>query len=379
MRSSRTRFWSAVYTMLGSTMGVGLFSLPYVIRAAGPWLGLLWLIGIALLNLFVLQLYAEVVAHTSGHSRLPGLVGRYLGEHIKPFAGMVIYLSVWGTILTYIVLGGTFLHGVLGGFFGGPVAAYQIVYAGVLWIIILGGLGFIAWVERYMILILMAVFAVLVAAGLPHADWSELIANGTPGAWFLPFGPLLFSFASFSAIPEAAEILKQEKHRLRDAIFIVTGVVLLFYAAFSLITIAVAGPHTSPEAIEGIAYVLGEWFLILGSGMALLTSSNSFIVLGVAMTDSLVYDFKLKFLPAWLLSVGVPFAVFLLGARDFLKIVGITGGVLGALVGLLVLGIYSKARFDIHMPKRALTVPRFLIYIAGFVYMLGAACELFLS
>lgn len=378
MNKGRARFWMAVYAIVGSTIGVGIFSLPYVIAQAGPWLGLLWMFGVAVLNVMALQMYAEVVMFTPGRSRLPGLARRYLGEHMAPIVGFFGFMHGWGAMLSYIVIGGFFLHSLASFFINLPIVVFQAAFAGLMSLILLGGLGFVSWIEKYMVAVLAIVFLVMIVAGIPHMEFAHLLAPGSPGVWFLPFGPLLFAFSGFSAIPEAADLLRQDRGRLRDVIFTSSALITFFYVAFIVVAIAIAGPDITTEAIQGIAAEMGDWFLILGSIMGLAAVSTSFILIGISITDSLVYDFQFRHLPAWALTAVVPSFFFILGARDFLTIVSITGGVLGGLTGLLVLWIYTKARVDMCLPKRCLSIPRSVIFVVGLAYLVGIGLELFL-
>jgi hypothetical protein len=94
--------------------------------------------------------------------------------------------------------------------------------------------------------------------------------------------------------------------------------------------------------------------------------------------DALMYDFHVRYIPAWALTCFVPITLFLLGARDLLQVISITGGVFGGSVVLFILATYTKARHDICMPKRCLTIPRYIVWILASVYIAGIAFELFL-
>lgn len=378
MNKQKKRLWLSIYTVIGSTIGVGIFSIPYTIAQSGYFIGLAWILGVALMNLTVLLMYAEVIMFTPGHSRLTGLVRRYLGPGWGPVAGTLAFLNCWGAMLTYIVVGGIFLKSILGTILPMSATVYQLCFAGVLSAILFGGLGLVSVVERYLVWALFTILLVLIVVGMPHMEVASLFAPGVPGAWFLPFGPLLFAFSSFAAIPEAASILSEDRARLRTTILTACGFITLFYIAFATTTVMISGGNTSVEAIQGLASVIGSWFLIAGSLMGLVCVSTSFITLGVALVDALVYDFRIRYIPAWALACFVPIILFLLGARDLLQVISITGGVFGGSVVLFILATYTKARHDICMPKRCLSIPRYIVWILAGIYMTGIALELFL-
>jgi amino acid permease len=379
MKKSRVRFLMAVYAIIGSTVGVGVFSIPYAIGESGILIGLLWMIGVAALNIIALLMYAEVIMLTPGHSRISGLARRYLGRNWAPIVGFLGFAHSWGAMLGYIVIGGIFLGSIFDEVLIWSDLTFQVLFAIGMSIILFGGLGFVAWVERYMVWMLVAVFGVMIIAGIPHIELGNITEVGSALGWFAPFGPLLFAFSSFSAMPEAMEILGKDRNKLRSVILVSAGAIFIFYTSFALLTLAVSGAGVSEEAIQGIAKEIGEWFLILGSLMGLTSVATSFILLGISIIDGLVYDFRIRQIPAWALTIAVPATLFTIGARDFVSIIGTTGAIFGGLVGLIVLWIYSRARKDICTPKRCLRIPRAAVWVVGLVYAGGVILQLLIG
>ena len=77
---------------------------------------------------------------------------------------------------------------------------------------------------------------------------------------------------------------------------------------------------------------------------------------------------------AWLATMSVPLLLFIVGARDFIKILGITGGVLTGIQTIILILTYWKARhtgwrepeFTLG-PMRVTGILLMLVFIIGAV------------
>ncbi|MBI4281134.1 hypothetical protein HY628_02975 [Candidatus Uhrbacteria bacterium] len=71
------------------------------------------------------------------------------------------------------------------------------------------------------------------------------------------------------------------------------------------------------------------------------------------------------------LSLLVPLALFLLGARDFIPVIGLAGGVTGGLTGVLLMALYGKL-----LEKQRARPSRWIIPVAiGIFFLVGAVAE----
>ena len=93
--------------MIGAIVGVGVFGLPWRLpkedldRASSCsfWVGF-W-------SCFELML-GEIVAQTPGHHRLVNYIRIYTGRFWKWVTLVALSLGVWGAMLAYMLVGGTF-------------------------------------------------------------------------------------------------------------------------------------------------------------------------------------------------------------------------------------------------------------------------------
>lgn len=362
--------------LIGSVIGVGIFGLPYVFAQAGFTVGLIHLFIVLIVNTVVLLAYGDIIMNTSGHPRFTGIVQRYAGDGWGWLATIAAFGAAWGAMVAYIIVGGEFLHALLSPALGGSVIIYNLIFFSVSAGLLIGGLGFISRLEVFFVFGLLLALFVILTGSLPYVQLEYLTETNLEN-WFLPFGVLLFAYGGMAAIPEMAHVLGRKKYQLRKWIIIGLGIITVVYISFSAVVVAVTGTSTSEEAILGLGEFVGSWITVLGSIVGLTAVFTSFLILGISVTETMVHDFKWRYLNSWALAAFVPLVVFLLGAKSFIDVVGYTGGILGGIMGLLALYTYVQAKRDVCTPKRCLRIPHWLLVIASFVFVIGILLTIF--
>src|SRR3990167_6680917 len=106
------KYLFAFAIIVGTTVGAGIFAIPYVIFRAGIIPGLFYfiLLGGAVLLLHIL--FGEVVLRTDGHHRLIGYAQIYLGSRWKILATFSNVIGIVGALLVYIIIGGEFMRNI---------------------------------------------------------------------------------------------------------------------------------------------------------------------------------------------------------------------------------------------------------------------------
>lgn len=375
--TKRTRvFIRSTQALIGAVIGVGIFGIPYVFAQAGVGIGLVHLIVLGIVNLLMLLAYVDIVVNANGHHRLVGNVQQYLGDHWGWLMTIALFFSSWGAMVAYVIIGGEFLYAILSPIIGGTIFGFQMIFAVTFSLLLIGGLSMISRLEVAFVFALIIMLLLIMIGALPHADVSNLMEWNTESA-FVPFGVVLFAFGGLAVLPEMKEILGRHKRLLRRSVVWGFGSVTLVYALFAMVVVSVTGGATTPEAILGLGEVMGDWAVTLGSVIGFVAVGTSFLILGVQIMDSLMYDYKRRYWLAWLCAAGVPFVVFLLGARDFIDVIGFTGGVLAALVGLIMIRMYLKAKRHACTPKRCLAIPNWTMYLSALILIGGMITTIF--
>ena len=114
--------------LIGTVIGVGLFGLPYVASQAGFWLVIIYFAVFGVLIYFVQNIYGSVITASPTKLRIAGLMGRFLGKTGKHTMFVVAIITLSGTMLAYLVIGGQFAHQFFGSFFGGSYVLYVILF-----------------------------------------------------------------------------------------------------------------------------------------------------------------------------------------------------------------------------------------------------------
>lgn len=354
--------------LIGSVVGVGIFGLPFAISQAGSGLGLLILLLVGALNMVTLLAYGDLLLARNGHGRFISVVEQELGLPGKMLAIVAFFGSLWGAMLAYIVLGGTFIFDALHNVIPVDIVVWQSVFFIVASSLLIGGLSLVTRLQTILIPVFVLLLGLLVAFAMPHLDISHVAIFSAKEPWLVP-SVALFAFSGLAAVPEMRDVLGRAKEKLSRSIMLGTALVALVYVIFSLAIIGVTGGQITPEAIEGLRGVDGGAIVAIGVAIGAFTAFTAFLSVGTAVMNTLIFDFKRPLLIAWALSALTPFIIFLIGARTFIEILSFTGGILTSLYAILILLSYERARFSGELTKNALRLPQALIAAVFFLYI----------
>ena len=372
-------FLLAFSTLVGTIVGAGIFGLPYVISKSGVVPGIFYFVLIGGAVMLLHLLFGEICLRTKEKHRLMGYASMYLGVWTQAFAAIATIVGSIGTLLVYIIFGGSFFVIAASPFVQISNELASFVFWVFLSLCVLGGIRLISRLEFIMSLAMLIISAVIFFFALPHFTPSHLsLFQGSN--IFLPYGIVLFSLVGWAAIPEIAELFKKskEKKRLDNLVVWTFAAVVTFYALFTFLVVGVSGPATSANALDGLKPFLGNSITILGSLFGLFALATSFLVVGNYLKNSLRYDFKLPFLAAAAIAVLVPFGLFLLGLRNVIAIMGVLGALLGAVEGAIIVFIYQQAKKKgDRVPEYKLRVPGLVLFALLGVLCLGALAEIF--
>ncbi|MCX6780207.1 MAG: hypothetical protein NT034_03440 [Candidatus Magasanikbacteria bacterium] len=94
----------------------------------------------------------------------------------------------------------------------------------------------------------------------------------------------------------------------------------------------------------------GLWIKFLINTFAVFAMGTGFLGLGLAMKQTLVWDWKLSPFLSVILVITAPLTFYMMGWHDFLKVIGLVGGVLSGLEALLLVFIYLRAQHYGDLP-----------------------------
>ncbi len=324
---------SAIGTIIALVVGAGVLGIPYVVSGAGFWNGFLqiFIIGILilLLNLYV----GEVVLSTKGRHHLVELAEHYLGKNGGKLMFLTFVLGQYGALIAYLVGIKNVLITIFGGL-GWPITIFIFTAMALLLFL---RLHVIANVESFLTFVMLGLIAIICLALFPTVDYTNFTTIGQ--APLSSYGVILFSYLGFTIIPEVLKQLKNKKD-LVNVVFDSFLIIMMINALFAYVFVGVFGVNVSEVATNSLTGSL----LLIGGFLVLSMLVTSYLGVGLVIKDMFVMDFELKKISAWILTIIPPFLFFFIAKPDFIRIIGLVGGVTGGIAGILVCRMVLFAR-----------------------------------
>jgi amino acid permease len=336
----RGLLFAAIATITGTAIGAGFLGIPYVAAQSGFAVALIHLVILALIIMLINLYLGEIILRTKENHQLPGYSKMYLGKWARVLMFAAMIFGIYTAITAYLLGEGQVLSFI---FTGAMHYAWLFSLAFFIVIATLAYFGIEALKKGeswglIIVIALVLLLSVIFGLRMDPANLSFISTN--PAMWFLPYGVILFSFLSFSALPEVGIELKNNKGLLKKAIIIGAIIPVIAYILFTVVVVGFAGKAT-PE-IATLA--LGKLPCIL----AVFTMFTASLALSNAMRDAYKFDLKIKHFWAWLLACVVPFIILVLIAyyklATFITILELSGAISGGITGILIVLMVIRAK-----------------------------------
>ncbi|PIR03873.1 MAG: hypothetical protein COV59_04370 [Candidatus Magasanikbacteria bacterium CG11_big_fil_rev_8_21_14_0_20_39_34] len=351
--------------IMSGTIGAGILGLPYVISKVGVFIGVILIVCIGALMMGLNVLVGQVSICTKEKFQLVGLANKYLGKGGEWAMALVMYSTLLGTLLVYVIGVGQSLAVLL----PGDAFFWSLVFFCIGSLLIFIGMRTVKTVELFFTLFILGVVLFLVWMSSPHVSIPHLEYSNL-SQFFLPFGVILFAFHGTTAVPEAHSILLKKKGLFQKAIILAGIFNILIYVIFSFIVVGVTGPSTTEIATIGLGAALGSKILIVGNIFAVLAMATNFIMSGISLRDSFNWDFKLNYFVSTALIICIPLIIFLLGMRSFITVIDIIGGVFIGLEIFLLLLIYYRAKQKGDIPQKRFGLKHSFLLMSAIALMM---------
>ncbi|MEK7608566.1 MAG: hypothetical protein AAB495_03220 [Patescibacteria group bacterium] len=353
--------------LVAGTMGAGIFALPALFRVSGWATGFFYLFALGALVSSVHLLYWKVLEKTNGEHRLFGLVERFLGKNYAVFAFLLVVFGLALVLLIYLLLGEKFLSFLFPELNGVAIYAFWIAASVPLFFGIkkvAGGESLVALATGGIALFLFAKTQEPFAIFEGSAFSLKNIA--------LPFGPILFAVSGWVSTQTMFNAWRANKRPGTPRFLIAAGTltVLLIYSIFVMSTAQVAGGVSGGIDLPSWAGVFGKEITTIIALFGLLAVWAAYIPLALEIKSTMESDLRMSKAHSLLVALLTPLALFSLGLKNFLGIVGLVGGVFGAAQYILLLLVAKKA-LDKNTWQSA------LIGLGIAVFSLGGAYEIY--
>lgn len=362
------RSFKAIAILVGTTIGAGIFGIPLVISKIGFLPGVLYLFILGCLTLLLNLVYGEIILRTPGDHQLTGYAKIYLGKMGGKIATLALFISLYGALLAYLIKIGEFLSLISG--IQNPTL-FSFLFFIFVTIAIFFGLRAVSFLEGLIVFFLLGLIFLIAILGFEKIDLLNF-SGANLAFLFLPYGVILFALTGSPVIPEMEEILRKEHQQLKKTIIIGSLIPLFVYILFATVIIGICGNLTSDDAISGLVLFLPSWIVDLGAILGILSMGSSYLALGYVLREVWYRDFKFSKTFSPFLACFPSLILFLLGAKSFIGVLGITGAVSGGLTGIVVVSIFEKAKtMGRREPAFALHLPKLLILVLFFVFLVG--------
>lgn len=362
------QFAEATSTLIGAVIGAGVLGIPYAVAQIGFWPGMAMLIGLTIANTFLIMMYTEVTLRTKADHEIPGYGGVYLGFPTQILVLLVVILGGYGTLLAYLIAQGDVLQAL----FGGSNVVWSFVFFMAGGYIIYRGLNAVRIIELIMTI---GIFVILFLIGLkahPHINGLNYMHINLHN-FIIPYGVLIFALSGISAVPQVRLQMQNDERKLPLVVITANILIFVMYALFMWLVLGVTGLDTTEVATIGLGQRIGPTMLILGNVLAFFTISTSFITVGLSVRRIFQYDYKFSRFKAWISTMIVPMVIFLLGARSFIAVVGIVGGVLvGIQCVVIIMAFWKSIKNGGRKPEFTMKSFTYVGVILLLLYALGA-------
>ncbi len=371
-------FLHATAILIGTMVGVGIFSIPLAFTKSGFLIGVLLAFLIGAVTILFNLIYAEIILRTTRRHQLVGYANKYLGKWAKRLIFFANALGIYGALLVYIHYAGGFLNNLFSEFFYFRSDFYSIAFFFVVASILPFRFKTVAAIEFFLTGLFVTVILSVFAVGMPYIDVNNFLSV-VPSYWYLPYGVLLFAFAGLTSIPLQRQMLKGQEYLLKPAIIFAVIFTGLLYLLFTFTVVGVSGFSTSDDALRGLMETLGSKIVLLGSFFGVCAIATSFLMLGTALKDIFVLDYRLKRNTAWALVVLPPFVLYVGGLRSAVDIISLVGAVAIGLEAVILLFMFRKAKQEGDRdPEFSFTISSWVTYVLGLMFLVGIVFILFI-
>ena len=344
--NSEARFttFEAVSMIVGNSIGTGIIAVPYL-ATKNSMLDVVWMVVIAYcINVILHLIIAELSYNNGGVQLVKSFEGELFHGKMKKVFSWIIF-AVYG-IAIMIGISGNINGGaqIFVNWFGIPFAAAQVIYYVIAGIVVFIGMKAVGIAQKYAVILLMGIVAVMTVATFMHplnsfytADfhWNNLLAL---------YSMVVFATSANQAVIQVVKGLDGDAKKIRKSIFIGFALSSVFVLVVTMsVLMGTKGTLDKELAYMQLGESIGSWAMILAGIFSLFALLTTFWSNTLALRDVVHEQTGIGNRVSWL-AATIPcilFAIF--GVNSFIILTRIMSGVVVRVSIMLVL-TYGKSR-----------------------------------
>lgn len=343
---------SVVIFMIASTVGAGIFALPFALATHG-----LVIFGIVMMlavwaTMHIHDAIVQLSASTHKNLQVPGLIQLYLGKYIASATGFIFFLGEFIALLVYTVGLFEIFSLFIPSLTFSTVAIVCLVFA-----VVSGGMG-----ERFALrnsflfssLVFFLVFVISLLCVLhPNFSFQQTI----PALISAPVSIIAVCFFALSgivAIPELASMV-HDRRTLRFPIGVATIAIASLYTFFSIAVVGLLQQQTTSVATAGLQFHFGTSAVMLGFVVTIASFCSGLMLRSLSLVESLRWDYGFSKKTAMIIFSLVFIMLLQLPLHSFVQVVSLTGGVIGGLLGMVIMSAFFRMKY-LQLPKKRIPI-----------------------
>lgn len=380
------RMIGGILLVAGTAIGAGMLALP-VLTAFGGFFPSLWLLAVCWLFFFATAyLLLEANLATPGEPNMISMTGKMLGKGGKAVCWITYLLLLYSLLAAYLSGASPLIIEMLDALTGIQMPAWL----GPLFLLFLFGVfvylgtGLVDWVNRILMIGLIATYLLLVGFLPQNMDVSLLFHSDPKAIWVAL--PLLFTSYGFHiVIPSLTTYLKQDRRKLIWTLFIGSSIPFAVYVLWELLVLGIvplsdltqAWQAGQSAAVPLVAHLQNPWIGSVIHSFSFFAILTSFLGVSLSLSDFLADGLKMKG-HTWereiscLLTFMPPLLFVYMYQRGFILALQFAGIFVAILLCMLpALMAWTLPRFK-HPVKRGLLA---VVILLAFAMVVFSICD----
>lgn len=338
--------FEAACVITGLGVGGGIMAVPYLASKAGVLQIIPMVIGAYFVSVLLHLMIAEIAVMDGRNSQLVELFAKYVFPGLKKGRFLLIWFFFAMIVVTHYALMAGYIVGcgeILSSMTALPLWAGELISYVLSAGVIFFGLKALGVSEKYAIISIALVLAVLTISSFSVSFQKLTLSAGTGNQLLAFFGMLMFSFVGFFSVPQAVEGLSWNRKLIPWAVILGIGINFIFVLTVTLMSLLVS-KEVTPVAIIGWGQSIGSWVSIVGNLFIFLAIITSYWSVSYAIAIIIKERFNWGYRSAWFATTLPVIILALLNMAGFIGFMRLAGGGIAVLVAVLVIPALRESR-----------------------------------